>query len=195
MSEAPRGPDASSFDGSTVRPKPAAAEYIETAATSKAKAATANPIATRPDTRLMLFCAFPRGRESVGLEFRLRNVGRSPALRGTRRVFGLFVGGEEQYHDGAVGVLQDLPGRLEAVDPRKIDIHQHQVGMQCLARLDRGFARFGFGDHLEAVRSLDHGPRRLPERRLVVHNQYPNCHVCGYRMADSRQGSNGASTT
>jgi len=71
MSEAPPEPDASSFDGSTVRPKPAAAEYIETDATSKAKAATANAIATRPDTRLMPLGTFPGGHEPIRLEFGL----------------------------------------------------------------------------------------------------------------------------
>src|SRR2546428_936790 len=49
MREAPLGPEASSFDGSTLRLPyaPAAAAYITTAATSRPTAATANAIAAR----------------------------------------------------------------------------------------------------------------------------------------------------
>src|SRR6202162_4160941 len=172
MSDAPREPDASSFDGSTLRPNPAAAEYIELATTSKTKAATANAIATRREIRLMLFGALPGGSEPVGLEFGLRNVGGGATLCGTRGVLSLFIGGEQQHDDGAVRVLEDLPGRLEAVDSWEVDVHQHQVRVQLLAGFDRGLAGFGLGDHLEAVRGFHHGPRRLAERRLVVDDQY-----------------------
>src|ERR1700693_5821552 len=195
MSDAPPEPDASSFDGSTLRPKPAAAEYIELATASKTKAATANAIATRPEIRLMLLGALPGGSEPVGLEFGLRNVGGGATLCGTRGVLSLFIGGEQQHDDGAVRVLEDLPGRLEAVDARQVDIHQDQVGVQFLAGLDRGFASLGFRDHLETIRRFDDGARRLPERRLVVDDQYPDCHVSSYRMADFSDRLNGASTT
>ena len=49
ISEAPVGPDASSFDGSTLsaRESPVAAEYIPAAASSSATAVTANEIASR----------------------------------------------------------------------------------------------------------------------------------------------------
>src|ERR1700737_4012775 len=49
INEAPVGPDPSSLDGSTLRPLegPAAAEYINPAASSRVTAATANPIAAR----------------------------------------------------------------------------------------------------------------------------------------------------
>src|SRR6202035_1855186 len=49
ISEAPVGPDPSSFNGSTLRPLagPAAAEYIKLATSSRATAATANAIAAR----------------------------------------------------------------------------------------------------------------------------------------------------
>jgi hypothetical protein len=49
ISEAPLGPDASSVDGSTLRPEvePAAAEYIKLATSSSANAAMANAIAAR----------------------------------------------------------------------------------------------------------------------------------------------------
>src|ERR1700694_904106 len=196
MSEAPVGPDARSFEGSTLKPEanPAAAEYIPPATSSSATAATAKEIATRLETRLMLLGAFPGGGESVGLEFGFRDIRRGAALGRTRSVLGLFIGGEEQHDDRAVRVLEDLPGRLEAVDTREVDVHQHQVRVQFLAGLDRGLTGFGFGDHLEAVRSLDYGPRRLPERRLIVHDQYPHCHVSRYRMAGFPHRRNGAST-
>src|ERR1700730_10647139 len=197
MSEAPVGPDASSVEGSTPRPEanPAAAEYIPPATSSRATAATANKIATRLETRLMLLRAFPGGGEPVGLEFGFRDIRRGAALGGTRGVLGFFIGGEQQHDDGAVRVLEDLPGRLEAIDTWQVDIHQHQVGVMRLARLDRGLAGLGFGNHLEAVRRLDHGPRRLPERRLIVNDEYPYCHVSRYRMTDFQGRKNGASTT
>src|ERR1700681_1270774 len=97
MSEAPVGPEASSVEGSTLRPEanPAAAEYTPPATSSRGPAATANEIATRLEIRLMLLRAFPGGREPVGFEFRLRNIGGGAALRGTRRVLGLLIGGEQ----------------------------------------------------------------------------------------------------
>src|ERR1700694_1378357 len=99
MSEAPVGPEASSVEGSTLRPEanPAAAEYIPPATSSRATAATANEIAMRLEIRLMLLRAFPGGGESVGLEFGLRNIGCGTALGGTRGVLGFFIGGEEQH--------------------------------------------------------------------------------------------------
>src|ERR1700680_992229 len=183
ISEAPAGPEARSFGGSTVRPaeKPAAAEYIKLASSSNPKAAIANEIATRLESRLMLLGAFPGGGEPVRLEFRFRDVGGGPTFRGARRVIGLLVGGEQQHHDGAVRVLEDLPGRLETVDTGQVDVHQHEVGVQRLAGLERGFAGLGFGNHLEAVGSLDHRPRRLAERRLIVNDQHSHGHLSRYR--------------
>src|ERR1700694_1055398 len=195
MSDAPPEPDASSFDGSTLRPKPAAAEYIELATTSKTKAATANAIATRPEIRLMLFGALPGGGEPVGLELGFGNVGGSPTLGSTRGVLGLFIGGEQQHDDGTVRVFEDLSGRLEAVDARQVHIHQDEVGVQALAGLDRSLAGLGFGHDLEDIRRLDHRPRPLPKRRLIIDDQYPYCHVSSYRMAGFGRASNGASTT
>src|SRR5438128_5692298 len=37
---------------------------------------------------------------------------------------------------GAIRVLQDLPGRFQAVDPRQVNVHQHQIGMQLLTGRD-----------------------------------------------------------
>src|SRR5438309_6893171 len=178
MSDAPAAPDASSFDGSTVRRvlKPVAAEYIKPAVSSKVTVATAKAIATRPEV-LVLLSTFPGGGESLRLEFRLRDVGGRAALRGTRGILGLLIGGKQQHHHGAVRVLEDLPGRLEAVDAGKVDVHQHQVRVQRLAGIHRSLAGLGFGNHLEAVRRLDDRTRGLAEGRLVVDNQDSHCHV------------------
>src|ERR1700694_5899792 len=197
MSEAPVGPDASSFDGSTLRPLegPAAAEYIKLATSSNVTAATANTIAARLEMLGLLVRTFPGGGEPVGLELRFGNVGGSPTLGSTRGVLGLFIGGEQQHDHGAVRVFEDLSGRLEAVDARQGHIHQHQVGGQAQAVFDRSLAGLGFGNHFEAIRRLDHGPRRLPERRLIINDQYPYCHVSSYRMAGFGRASNCGSTT
>ena len=74
-------------------------------------------------------------------------------------------------HDRRVGAGPDLPGRLDAVDPGQVDVHQHQVGPQ----LPDGDERLLAGRHrahdLEAVGHLDHGRHRTPERLLVVDDQ------------------------
>src|ERR1700682_4447118 len=197
MNEAPLGPDASSLDGSTLRPaaNPTAAEYIPLAASSNPTAATANQIATRVETGLMLFGAFPGADEPIWLEFRLRDIRRCSAFRGARRVLRLLVGGKQQHHDGAVRVLEDLPGRLEAVDAGQVDVHQHQVRVQFLTGFDRGLTRLGFSDHLEAVGGFHPRPRRLTERRLIVDDRHSHGHVSIYRMTDIQARENGASTT
>src|ERR1700737_1766990 len=85
--EAPRAPDASSIDGSTVRPveKPVAAEYIKPDSSSNVIAAAANPIAARLDV-LVLMGAFPGADQPVWLEFGFRDVACGPTLRGTRGI-------------------------------------------------------------------------------------------------------------
>src|SRR5437868_10377065 len=113
ISHAPVGPDASSLDGSTLRPveKPAAAEYITVATSSSVMAAIANEIATRLET-LVLLRTFPGRRQPVRFEFRFRDVTGRAAFRRAGCVFLFFVGREQQHNHGAVRVLQDLPGRF-----------------------------------------------------------------------------------
>src|SRR5437660_1554035 len=108
MSDAPFGPDARSFDGSTVRPPepPAAAEYINVASSSKAIAAAANGSATRVEI-LVLLRTFPGGAEPVWFEFRLRDVGAGAALGRAGRIFLLLVGRQQQHDHRAIRVFQD----------------------------------------------------------------------------------------
>src|SRR5438270_3085626 len=196
MSDAPFGPDARSFDGSTVRPvePPAAAEYMSVARSSRAIAAAANESATRVEI-LVLLRTFPGGAQPVWFEFRLRDVGAGAALSGTGRILLLLVGRQQQHDHRAVRVFQDLPGCFQTVDPRQVDVHQHQVGVKLLTGRDRGFPGLRLADYVEAVGGLDHRSRGFPKRRLIVDDQHSYRHMSRYRMTGFAGGKNGASTT
>src|SRR5437868_8203736 len=196
MSAAPCGPDVSSCDGSTLSPvdKPAAAEYIMIATSSSATAPAANAIAARVET-LVRPGTFPGGGQPIRFKLRFRDIAGRAALRGPGRIFLLLVGRQQQHDHRAIRVFQDLPGRFQSVDPWQIDVHQHQVGVQLLARRDRGFPGLRLADHVEAVGGLDHRSRGFPKRRLIVDDQYSYCHKSRYRMTGFAGGKNGASTT
>src|SRR5438132_6124472 len=196
ISDAPVGPEASNLDGSTLRPveKPAAAEYIRVATSSSVMAATAKEIATRLEI-LVVLRTFPGRGQPVRFEFRLRDITCRAAFRRTRGVFLFLIGREQQHDHGAIRVLQDLPGRFQAVDARQVDVHQHQVGVQLLTGRDGGLAGLRLADHVEAVRGFHHRARRFAKRRLVVDDQYSYGHLSIYRMPACLGRRNSASTT
>ena len=118
----------------------------------------------------------PRLLEAVGTERGLRDVGGSAALGGARRVLGLLVRGEQQNHH-RVGCRQDLPRRVEPVDPRQVDVHQHEIGVQVVRHRYRVLAGLRFTHDLEAVGELHDHARGDPEGLLVVHDEHPNGHL------------------
>ena len=120
----------------------------------------------------------PRLGQAVGPERGLGDVRRRAALGGTRRVLGLLVGGQqEDDHPGGRG--EDPPGRLQAVDPRQVHVHQDEVGIELVRRVDRGLAGLHLADHLEPVGGLHHHPGRHPEGSLVVDDEDADgrCHA------------------
>ena len=135
------------------------------------------PLETAPPAIVLTTAdRLPRGLEPVGAERRLRDVGGGPALRRLGRVLVLLVGGEQQ-HDHGLGGGEDLPRRLEPVDARQVDVHQHQVGCQGGRHGDGVLARLGLAHDLEAVRGLHDHAGGHPEGLLVIHDQHSNGHL------------------
>ena len=60
-----------------------------------------------------------------------------------------------------------FPGRLDAVQPRHPDVHQHDVGPVLEHRRDRLLAVGGLGQHVDAGRLQDQ-PEAAPYQRLIV---------------------------
>ena len=71
---------------------------------------------------------------------------------------------------------QDLPRGVETVDPRKVHVHQHEVGLQLGGHGHRVLAGFGFTHDVEAVGGIDDHARRHAERLLVIDDEDSDGH-------------------
>src|SRR5919106_6985654 len=62
--------------------------------------------------------------EPVGTEDRLGDVSGGTAFGGAWRVLRFLVGGNKKDDGQLVAAVEDLPRRVEAVDPRHVHVHQ-----------------------------------------------------------------------
>src|SRR6185503_3460248 len=104
---------------------------------------------------------------------------------GAERLVDVFVAVESGHDDdpGRVSVLlgEDLASRLEAVDIRHPDIHEHHVDPQTLSKVDRLPAVRGFSDYVDVrLRGEDHSEAR-PHELLVVRDQDADAHALPFR--------------
>jgi hypothetical protein len=81
-----------------------------------------------------------------------RALEQEPARAGAQRFEHVLVElerGEDQHPRRELAQSPDAAGRLEPVDARHADVHDHNVWMQLRRGLDRGCAVAGLADHLE----------------------------------------------
>ena len=80
-----------------------------------------------------------------------------------------------QGHDpcGGQQVVQP-PRRLDPVEHRHVDVHQHDVGLELERRRDRLAAVRGLADDLDLAIVREHRPQQLARLRRVVADQQPN---------------------
>ena len=109
--------------------------------------------------------------DDVGAELLLVHVAGRAARDRVGREIGLLVGGEQHHHGAGVGG-GDLAGRLDAVDPGQVDVHQHEAGLERFGQLDRFLAALGLADDVEPGGGGDHHPHGAPKRRLVVDDEH-----------------------
>ncbi len=86
------------------------------------------------------------------------------------------VGGDHHHLDARVRAL-DPPEQLDAVHLRHLDVHEDQIRMEGVERLEGGLAAVGGGD---LVARLEDHAEGLARSHLVVDHQYPRtvAHAC-----------------
>ena len=78
------------------------------------------------------------------------------------------------------------PRRLEPVEPRHPDVHQHEVGSQPPRRVQRLLAVDGLAGDLEVVLGVDEHAQARPHEVLVVGDQDPDAHRGDLRQRQPR---------
>ncbi len=78
-------------------------------------------------------------------------------------------GGQDQHPGGGPG--QHRPGRLQTVQPRHPDVHQHHVGLERHRPLDRLHPVGRLPHHVDATGGADDHPEARPYETLVVGDQ------------------------
>ena len=78
-------------------------------------------------------------------------------------------------------VLSNLARRLDPVERRHRDVHQHHVRLERAGELDRLLPVAGGPDDLDAVVVCEQRLDRLDEQRLVVGNEHANARASGVR--------------
>ena len=153
--------------GGTVRwdSRPATAPW--SAGRSRWPALTRRPVTAGEDPGIPVL---PQPPQRVGAEPLLVQVAAGPAGRRVRRQVADVVGRAQEHHHLGVG-RHDLPGRLDAVHPGHVDVHQHQLRMQLLDQRDGLGSAGGLPGQLEAVQAAQYGLGREAERRLVIDHE------------------------
>jgi hypothetical protein len=68
----------------------------------------------------------------------------------------------------------DLPGGLEAVEHRHLNVHERDVRAVLGGQCDRMLLVGGLGDHLDVVFCLEQRPDAAADQRLVIGQQDPD---------------------
>jgi len=135
-------------------------------------ASSASPSTAR-EQRVALDCEPHRGDELI----RRRRLQQEAAGARAERLVDVLVEVEGREDDDlrrrGRAVAQD-PSRLEPVQPRHPDVHQHDVGLQVASELDRLGAVARLADHLDVRFRLEDQPEAGADERLVVGEQDPN---------------------
>ncbi len=71
-------------------------------------------------------------------------------------------------HRGAGGLVVDATGRLDAVDARHLQVHQHDVGVFLRGGVDRGLTVGDDLDHAEVLFLVEGHLERFAERTMIV---------------------------
>jgi len=71
-------------------------------------------------------------------------------------------------------VRDDLPGGLDPVKHRHLDVHQRDVRAVLGGQRDRLLPVGGLGDHLDVILRLQQRPDTAADQRLVVSEQDPD---------------------
>ncbi|MNP23896.1 hypothetical protein D3C76_1166240 [compost metagenome] len=104
---------------------------------------------------------------------------------------GIFLA-DGDHHDAHVRLAaQQLAGRLEAADARHLQIHQHDIGVQLTGQLQRGLARFGLANDLQALYVGKHAGNTGANQIVIIDHQHldhsaPRCAKRGNRNVESR---------
>ena len=80
----------------------------------------------------------------------------------------LVLGAGEDDDRGLLGHRADPTGRLQAVDPGHLQVHQHHVGPSGLRGFGGALAVHGDHDHLQVVFLVERHSERFTERSVVV---------------------------
>jgi DNA-binding NarL/FixJ family response regulator len=88
----------------------------------------------------------------------------------------------------------DSPAGLEPVDAGQLNIHQHEVWVQAACGHDGIFTRLGLTHDYEALRRVDHLPRRGAKGLLVVTDQDVHGHTSVRSLVGSPPPAKGACT-
>jgi hypothetical protein len=95
---------------------------------------------------------------------------------GPHRLVDVLVEVERRQHQHArpIPVAKQPPRRLDSIDARHADVHQHHIRAQ-LARDGNGLAAVPrLADHLEIVLRFEDRPETRPDQRLVVRDEDAN---------------------
>jgi hypothetical protein len=84
------------------------------------------------------------------------------------------VGQHDHVYAGQPRVGGDLPGRLDAVQDRHLDVDQRDVGQVRHGERDRLTAVRGLGYHLDVVLGVQQRPEAGPDQGLIIGEQYPD---------------------
>ena len=95
---------------------------------------------------------------------------------GSQGVEHVIVGVERGQHDDVrrARLFGDPARRLDPVETRHANIHQHHVGKQCAHGGHRRFAVARFAHHGQVRTTAQHQPERRPHERVVVDDQHPD---------------------
>ena len=107
--------------------------------------------------------------EQIGLPERLHEVAEDTRLDGARDELVLPIGG--QHHDRNRALLENPARRLDAVEPRHLDIEHGHVRLGLACELDRLEAVARLGAHLEAG-LLEQLAKVEPDQCLVFGDQH-----------------------
>jgi hypothetical protein len=104
---------------------------------------------------------------------RLGDVSGRPRLEHPRRPSLVDVAAEG-HHPDAGRLVHDLPRRLDAVQPRHLDVHEDDVRPQLRRQGHRLAAVGGVGNDGQAGRLVDQAPQAVADERVVVPDEDPD---------------------
>ncbi len=84
--------------------------------------------------------------------------------------------------------LFDLPGGVDPVQNRHIDIHDDDIGLERAGEFDGLPSISSLRHHLYIVWGLDHAPKPFPHHRMIIHEQDPDSSRTGGQPGSGHGG-------